>query len=338
MSNFGALESDQIDRIRMIERIYVMYPRLNELFELIAECHEDSKTSAEPQCMFLTGWTGVGKTSLIEQYLIRCPRKDESDHMRVPVFHAEIPAKATVKSLATALLDSLGDPAPERGNTVAQGQRLAHLIKRCGVELILLDEFQHLIDNKTKRVVLDVSDWIKYLINSTKVPMILIGMPESEAILEANPQLKRRFMVRKSLAPFSWRTEDDRLEFRRFLALVEKMLPFDTPSQLADVDLAFPIYIASQGTAANVMTLIKQAARFAIREGEEKLDSGHFARAYERRNIDGDDLPQNPFTVQPSVIMSWPMVKKDLENPLGVSNRIRAKSKQPKASEVLRKA
>lgn len=337
MSNLAMLDDDRLKRIRKVEQIFVMYPRLAELMDLIAESHELSKVTAEPQCMFLTGGTGVGKTSLIEQYLDRYQRADEPERLRVPVFHAEIPAKATIKGVATALLDSLGDPAPDRGSTVSQGQRLAHLMEQCGVELIILDEFQHLIDNKTQRVVQDVSDWIKSLINRTKVPMILIGMPESEVILEANPQLKRRFMIRKRLAPFSWTTEDDRIEFRRFLAQIEKKLPFNLASRLVEIDLALPIYIVSLGTAANVMTLIKQASRFAIQDGGDKLDSEHFARAYERIFIDGDEFPQNPFMVEPSVIMNWSMVKKKLQNTLGASNRIRPKKKIPTAAEVLRK-
>ena len=338
MSKFGELANDELDRIRWIEQIYVMYPRIRELVELIGECHEASKITAEPQCMFLTGSSGVGKTSLIQQYLEQYPPIDETDRTHVPVFHAEIPAKATIKGVATALLDSLGDPAPDRGTTVTQGQRLAHLIEHCGVELILLDEFQHLIDNKTQRVVQDVSDWIKSLINSTKVPMILIGMPESEAILETSPQLKRRFMVRRRLAPFSWKTDQGQVEFRKFLAEVEKKLPLQAASHLAEIDLAFPLYIASHGTAANVMTLIKQAARFAIQDGDHNWDAGHFARAYERRSIQGDEFPQNPFQVDLEAIKTWPMVQKEFENPLGTSNRIRPKQKKLTASEVLNRS
>lgn len=336
MVKFRDLTRDQIDRIRQVEQIYVVYPRLQELGDLIADCHEASKVAAEPQCMFLTGASGVGKTSLIQHYLSQHPPTDELDRFHVPVFHAEIPAKATIKGVATALLDSLGDPAPDRGTTVTQGQRLAHLIKHCGVELILLDEFQHLIDNKTKRVIQDVSDWLKSLINKTRVPMVLIGMPESEGILEANPQLERRFIARRRLSPFSWKTEHDQLEFRKFLAEVEKKLPLETTSRLAQMALAFPIYIASEGTAAKVMTLVKQASRIAIQNGDKKLDASHFTLAYEQRNISGDKLPNNPFGVSMNVILSWKMTKAYLGSPGGLGNRIYAKKRVLKASEVLR--
>ena len=266
------------------------------------------------------------------------PPRDEAERVHVPVFHAEIPAKATIKGVATAMLNSLGDPAPDRGTTVSQGLRLAHLIEHCGVELVLLDEFQHLIDNRTQRVVQDVSDWIKSLINSTKVPMILIGMPESEDILEENPQLKRRFMVRKRLAPFSWKTDQDQLEFRKFLAEVEKKLPFEAASSLAEMDLAFALYVASGGTAANVMTLIKQAARFAILDADERLDRCHFSRAFELRSIDNDTLPQNPFSVDVRTIKSWPMIAKVFEKSLGSNNRVQPKKRRMTASEVLRRS
>lgn len=70
MTDIRELESDQIDRVRLVEQIFVMYPRLGDIRDLIMDCHQVSKVTAEPQCMFLTGGAGVGKTSLIQQYLV----------------------------------------------------------------------------------------------------------------------------------------------------------------------------------------------------------------------------------------------------------------------------
>ncbi len=59
---------------------------------------------------------------------------------------AKVPARPTVKSFAETLLYQLGDPLWARGNTVSKSIRLRELLKRCGVRLLALDEFQHFVD------------------------------------------------------------------------------------------------------------------------------------------------------------------------------------------------
>jgi hypothetical protein len=51
-------------------------------------------------------------------------------------------------------------------------------------------------------------------------------MPESEAILHQSPQLRRRFLT-KTPNSLLWDSEANRNEFRKFLAEVDKSLPFD---------------------------------------------------------------------------------------------------------------
>lgn len=50
--------------------------------------------------------------------------------------------------------------------------------------MLILDEFQHIIDSDTKRVIQKVADWIKGLVNTLKIPIILCGVPESEKSLK----------------------------------------------------------------------------------------------------------------------------------------------------------
>ena len=66
------------------------------------------------------------------------------------------------------------------------------------MRLIILDEFQHFVDKDSWRVLKNVSDWLKNLIDETEVPIVLIGMPYAVEILDApgNEQLQRRFSVR----------------------------------------------------------------------------------------------------------------------------------------------
>ena len=50
------------------------------------------------------------------------------------------------------------------------------------IELIIIDEFQHLVEKSSNRILSRVSDWLKMLINKTKYSIILFGMPYSKVV------------------------------------------------------------------------------------------------------------------------------------------------------------
>ncbi|NNP76182.1 hypothetical protein A7P54_07090 [Acinetobacter sp. Ac_3412] len=327
MSDISDFIKINADRIQKIESIFIKYPRVTEILNSIEECREMSKLSDEPQCMFITGGSGVGKTSLIRQYSDRWPPIEMPDGDILPVFKTSIPASATIKSVATAMLSDLGDLAATHGTTVIQSNRLYSLVHQCKVELIIIDEFQHLIDNKTQRVIGLVADWIKMFIEITKIPVILIGMPESETILNQSPQLRRRFLIKKRLTPFLWDSEVNRNEFRKFLAEVDKSLPFDKYSNLASEEIAYRLFVASKGTAANIMALIKRASYDAFRHNDSSLALHHFANAFESIQYD-TTLPNNPFLVEIDVISSWKATSLITQSEIGTNNRVKAKAKE----------
>ncbi len=288
-------------RLNMVERIYVSYPRSQEILSKIMHCHFYSMNSAEPECMLIKGDTGAGKTTLYRRYEQQHPRVEAKERTIIPVLSATIPVPATPKSLATKLLANMGDPFAPRGTLVSQTLRLYELLKRCEVRLIILDEFQHFIDRDSNKVLQTISDWLKELINETKVPIVLIGMPNCEKILEANRQLKRRFAIHETLEPFGWEHDKPeiqkslRADFRRFLAVLDKQLPLKDRSHLADPDTAYRIYCATQGKVASIVNLIRRAVMIALYNGEELISLETLARAYKERFQHDQPNIENPF-------------------------------------------
>jgi energy-coupling factor transporter ATP-binding protein EcfA2 len=127
------------ERKKLVEQIYIAFPRLNRVYSLVEHCHQHSKIAAEPECLLITGQQGTGKTTLRRTYSRRYPRQATREGISVPVLNAAIPVPATVKHLVTELLSSLGDPIPNKGTIVTQTRRLKTLIHECRVELIILD-------------------------------------------------------------------------------------------------------------------------------------------------------------------------------------------------------
>lgn len=283
------------ERIRLVEQIYISYPRLEAVIKKIEHCHSHAKHSAEPECLLITGETGAGKTTLYKRYEQRFPRRVTEDGTTVPVLSVSIPVPATNKSLVTTLLVALGDPVAGRGTVINQTLRLKWLVKGCGVEVIILDEFQHFIDKDSRKILQNVSDWLKDLLNETGIPVVLIGMPNSEQILEANKQLKRRFASRESLVPFGWDTSSGQVEFRKFLKVLDGRLPLLERSHLSDTEMAYRIYCATDGTVAYVMKLVRRATAIALEQGDERLTLEILARSYDERLAADDPERKNPF-------------------------------------------
>ena len=284
------------ERIKLAEKIYINYPRLDEMIKKIEHCHQHSKIAAEPECLLITGETGAGKTTLYKRYEQRFPRYEDEDGITIPVLSTTIPVPATVKSLATRLLTAMGDPMADGGTVVSKTIRLQKLVEECGVELIIIDEFQHFIDRDSLKVLQTVSDWLKDLINGTRKPVVLIGMPSSVEVLQANRQLSRRFAVRESLELFGWSTPQEKKDFRKFLKALDGMLPLMERAQLADPDIAGLIHCATKGNIASVMTLIRRGVALALESSLEKLTSEVLAQAYEQRLAAVNLAVPNPFS------------------------------------------
>jgi hypothetical protein len=294
-SNIDYASMSAKERISLVEQIHISYPRLNEVMRRISHCHQSSKASAEPINMLVTGETGTGKSTASRRYEQKFKRLETKEGAVVPVLSATIPVPATVKSLVTRLLLNIGDPMADRGTTVSRTLRVEVLLEACDVELIILDEFQHFIDRDSQKVLQTVADWLKNLLNETKVPIVLIGLPYCDQILDSNPQLKRRFSFRISLEPFAWGTLEQQQDFRKFLNALDQKLPFIKRSNLAGQDTAYRLFFATNGVIANVMKIVRRASGLAIERSLEKLDLDLLAEAYDELFAAANPNVNNPF-------------------------------------------
>lgn len=299
------------DRIELVEKLFIMHPSFERCLSKIEECRNDSKMSAEPFCMLVTGEPGVGKTTLCKECEKRHSRIELDEKTLIPVLLARIPIPATPKNLVSNLLTGLGDPIADKGTTYNQTKRLINFLKHCEVELIILDEFQHFIDQDSDKILYTISDWLKQLINETGIPIILVGLAQSVKVLKANSQLKRRFSMQDGLTNFKWLKKSENKksdaenangnkkqaakdnDYRAFLKAIDEMLPLSEDSHLAGQLIAYRMWKATQGNVARTMKLTRYATRLALKNGEEKVTLALLEEAYEK--LFAGDSDQNPF-------------------------------------------
>jgi hypothetical protein len=300
----------------------IRYPRFKALHRDIRECQEMSRLSNEPQCMSLEGVTGAGKSTLIRDYVALYPRVEETEGTRIPIFYAETPSPVTVKGMAATMLAHLGDPAAHRGTLWSMNFRLIRLTMACQVELVILDDFHHLIDKETNRILEQVSDWLKVLIKETGIPFLVVGIAgKVECILEANAQLSRLFAVRETLEPFHYDPADEASlqEFARFMHYAEQAIATPLPETLPRSELLYRLHYATDGVVGNLMNLLRYAALLTRRQHKTTLDLSTLAAAYNKRLAKHLKGRPNPFLtpddekfIMPDTVLSGEQVRSTL--------------------------
>jgi energy-coupling factor transporter ATP-binding protein EcfA2 len=281
---------------------FISYPRLDALHREISRCQQLSRLANEPQCMALEGATGTGKTTLIRHYAAAFPRTESATGSRIPVLYVETPSPIRPKWAASAMLECLGDPAADRGTFDAMNARLVKLLGACAVELVILDDFHHVIDRETNRILALVSDWLKVLIKNSGVPFLVVGIDgQVERILRANDQLSRLFAARETLAPFTWDTADadSVAQFGRFVLLAERAIGLPLTTALGRAARLGLIYDATGGVVANAMNLLRYAQLLALERGGSAVEMDDLRLAFEKRLAKHLAPRPNPF-VAPS--------------------------------------
>ncbi|RED52898.1 TniB family NTP-binding protein [Cohnella lupini] len=286
-------------RVEHVKKIIVHHPVYEQVLEELEMRFDLGEDSVAPDCLYLYGPTGAGKSTVTSEFTGRYRREelvtDSREYTRVTVLHVKVPPKATPRSLASKILFDLGDPNHFRGTESELTSRVHYLFGKCEVKMFILDEFQHLIDSDTLHVLVTASNWVKTFTEEIKIPVVLCGMPESMRIFINNPQLDRRFTNKIELPPFRYGTAAEITTFRKFLKEVEKQLPFAKPSNITDIGIADRIYYTSQGIPFYVMQLLIEATAYAVNAGNDSIEMKHLNQAFKKIKQTARPFTMNPF-------------------------------------------
>jgi energy-coupling factor transporter ATP-binding protein EcfA2 len=319
----------------------IHYPRFNELHEDIQMCQELSLSAGEPQCMALEGRPGTGKTTLVTIYAKAFPRYETAEGTKIPIFYLETPSPVTVKGMAARMLEVLGDPAAHKGTLWAMNSWLVHYLKEaCQVQLVILDDFHHLIDKETNRILETVSDWLKVLIKETNVPFLVVGIEgKVEQILKANEQLSRLFAVREKLQPFQWdpADKDSVKAFAAFIQYAQQGIGVPFSDELSPQELLHRLHYATDGVVGHLMNLLYMAAFKARKEKADTLTLAILNQAFAKRLNEHVPTKVNPFTLGPDQAFVAPQKISTPDPPHSVNRRSkRRKKSEPTAVEILK--
>lgn len=184
---------------------YVVSPLIKNIFDLFDQLRRECLEFGDFPMMLVTGETGSGKSELAKQYCERNPIRECEYRTRIPVFHYQIRSLSTKENMLRDILVLFGDPQGGKGakNAAELLARFRVLSRSAGLELLIIDEVQSIIERRSSTVISGLGDLFKDLSIALEIPIVLIGMPWSKYLLEMNRQLKGRVAYQYHLPEFA---------------------------------------------------------------------------------------------------------------------------------------
>jgi len=265
----------------------------------LEQCFRNADSAMEPVCIAVVGESRTGKSRVLEECFTKHPQRRESEGLFIPILRVKTPSKPTVKSLAELMLRGMSDPKFDKGTENAKTARLQTLMQNTGTRMVMIDEFQHFYDKGSHKVMHHVADWLKILVDDSKVALVVAGLPSCSAVLDQNEQLSGRFSAPIRMPRFDWKIGDHREEFIGILGAFQETLGahFDLPT-LDSEEMAFRCYCGTGGLIGYLTKFLRQAVWNAIDATRKEISLDDLNAAHEEAVWMRDGLREitNPFS------------------------------------------
>lgn len=263
-----------------ISRLVIQHPDSERAMTQLRGAYIYNVQTGIPQNELLLGSTGTGKSTIKRVLVKEFGPEVREDRTIIPILTVDVPANPTIKNVAETILIKLGDPKFEKGSEASKTKRITHLVQKLGVKMIIFDEMQHFIDQGNRRTPIQVSDWLKTIINDAKVSTVLMGLNRTEILLEVNEQLRRRFSNQIVLKPFGFRTSQELVNFVGVLKRIDRSLGLPWPLSFDDMNLIKSMHFATNGIMDYMVKLMLGAYRIAQEEGFTEINHTCLERSF----------------------------------------------------------
>lgn len=266
----------------IVENTLVPHRAFEEATRRLEQCFSYSAGVSEPICIALVGESRTGKSRALEECEDKHPAERDNEGLNMPILRVKTPSKPTVKSLAELMLQAMHDPLFDRGTENSKTTRLQTLMRNSGTRMVMIDEFQHFVDKGSHKVMHHVADWLKILVDDSRVALVVAGLPTCQAVLEQNEQLAGRFLSPVFMPRFDWLLDHHREEFVAILGAFHDSLSshFDLPA-LDGEEMAFRCYCGTGGLMGYLSKFLRQMVWNALDSNRRSISLLDLAQAHD---------------------------------------------------------
>jgi hypothetical protein len=256
---------------------FLLTPTLQALIEKL-DTIRLYRSLGQARCLLLGGVSGTGKSSFLSWYAANHLPKVQSTRNYVPVIKIDAPvSNRSPKPLFQRMILACGATIM-RGDEEHYLQLLELFFQQCGVELLIVDEIEHMTQQHIRRRLLELS-------NLTGVPIICASC-NPIAWTAGDTEVQGRWNDYFELSQFT----GPRLD--AFLTLLELLLPFDQDSHLgvraitdtqSQTQVTGPAHYIEQwtdGILREIMVLVMDASFKAVVSGQPCLTVDILSQAW----------------------------------------------------------
>ena len=250
--------------------LFIMTPDIRKLNDKIGRIRA-YRSFGQQRNFLLGGLSGMGKTTYLDWFTSNYIPSVERERNYVPIIKMDAPEGSSVKELLRRMIVACGANYLERDTEGKLLQKVSFFFQRCGVEVVIIDEVEHIKSRSVRRRVLEVS-------NMTYHIPIICASCEPHMWVEGDSEVEGRWNDYFRLEPYTGK----RLE--QLLSFLNLLLPFaqnsflrpapkkriasskETNTSEQENDSAEVAFIeeVTKGKLGNIMLLIREASKDAI--------------------------------------------------------------------------
>jgi type II secretory pathway predicted ATPase ExeA len=277
--------------------------QFDQAYQAIGRSHKTA--GLKPKSMMLLGASGAGKSTLLNTYRKAFPDIELEDRIERPILYISLQPRVTVNDILAGLLEACGDPEPQKGTARSLLNRLYGLTKSLGVQLIIIDEIQHVLPEHTHRRTQEAADMIKSITDRSLIPFVLTGLPHGSRLLAdtiksrySEDQLIRRFNASVQLKPPELGSNAWKILMGGYQASI------GVPCiNLTSDEMLKRFHLASNGLHGFIANLFEHALEAT--DGKQQICMSHLVSAFDL-SASSLALAGNPFS------MSLPQIERAL--------------------------
>jgi len=252
--------------------LFIMTPDVRQLNDKIANIRS-YRSFGQQRNFLLGGESGMGKTTYLDWFTSNYLPVVESERTKVPVIKIDAPEGNSPKPLFQRIILACGKNYLKRDNEEDLIMKISLYFQKCGVEVLIVDEVEHIKSHGVRRRLLEVSNM------TYGIPIICAScdphrwtLGDSEVAgrwndyfrleLYKGTRLKQLLVYTNLLLPF---TKDS------FVAAEQQGLK--KTSYAIDDGLVNSIQKWTRGKLRDVMILVVEASKQAIKEDLPCLDT-----------------------------------------------------------------